>query len=64
MNNPNKRAVVKNMVKEWKYNLVFLHETKIYNIEQKYIVRSIWGNPLVGWMAVEVAHTAGGILLT
>ena len=41
-NKPNKRAAVKNMLKEWKGDLVCLQETKIDKME-RYIVRSLWG---------------------
>ena len=46
LNNPNKRPVVKNVLKEWKGDLAFLQETKNDKMKQ-YIIRCLLGSPFV-----------------
>ena len=49
LNDPQKRIVVKNMLREWKCDVVCLQETKIF--------------PYVDWAVLEADQTTGGILL-
>jgi hypothetical protein len=62
LNNPKKRSVVKNLLWDWKCDVVCLQETKLSTIDWG-VIRSLWSNPYVGWVALDVVNTAGGVLL-
>jgi exonuclease III len=57
--NPRKREIVKNMLRDWRCDVVCLQETKL---DQR-VIRSIWSNPYAGWEVVNAENMAGGILL-
>ena len=59
LNNPWKRQVCKNLLKEWKCDIVCFQETKVASINTTF-VRSLWGSPFIDWDAVQ---TLGGVLL-
>ena len=44
LNNPQKREVCKNFLKEWRCDVVYLQETKLGSLNST-IVRSLWGSP-------------------
>ena len=46
LNNPQKREVCKNLLKEWKCDIVCLQETKVSTINVAF-VWSLWGSPFV-----------------
>ena len=62
LNDPQKRLVVKNLLREWKCDVVCLQETKIASMNRQ-LVCSLWGCPYVDWAVLEAERTAGGILL-
>ena len=62
LNNPRKRQVCKNFLKEWKCDIVCFQETKIAFIDIAF-VRSLWGSPFIDWDALDAVQTSGGVLL-
>ena len=62
LNNPQKRDNVKNLLKEWKCDVVCFQETKL-DRANSFVVKSLWGSPFFDWVALDVIHTVGGVLL-
>ena len=62
LNDPQKRLVVKNLLREWKCDVVCLQETKIASMNRQ-LVCSLWSYPYVDWAVLEADRTAGSILL-
>ena len=52
LNDPQKRLVVKNLLREWKCDVVCLQETKIARMDRQ-MVCSLWSCPYVDWVALE-----------
>ena len=46
LNDPRKRLVVKNLLREWKCDVVYLQETKIASMNRQ-LVCSLWSCPYV-----------------
>ena len=59
---PRKRLMVKNLLWEWKCDVVFLQERKIASMNRQ-LVCSLWSCPYVDWTVLEVDRTTGGILI-
>ena len=62
LNDPQKRLVVKNLLWEWKCDVVCLQETKIASMNRQ-LVCSLWSCPYVDWAVLEANRIVGGILL-
>ena len=62
LNDPRKRLVVKNLLREWKCDVVCLQETKIASMDRQ-LVCSLWSCPYVDWAVFEADRIAGGILI-
>ena len=58
LNNPWKRQVCKNLLKEWKCDIVCFQEAKIAFIDIAF-VRSLWGSPFIDWVALDAIHKIG-----
>ena len=52
LSNPWKREVSKNLLKEWKCDIVCFQETKVSSIDVA-IVRSLWGSLFIDWAVLE-----------
>ena len=61
-NNPHKRDTVKNLLKDWKCEVVCFQETKLVSTNFA-TVKSLWGSSFVDWGALDAINTAGGILV-
>ena len=62
LNNPKTREVCKNLLKEWKCEIVCFQETKTSSLNS-FVVRSLWGSPFLDWVVLDVVNTARGVLL-
>ena len=62
LNNPQKREVCKNLLKEWKCDIVCFQETKLSSLNS-FVVRSLWGSPFLDWVVIDAINTTGGVLL-
>ena len=62
LNDLRKRLVVRNLLREWNYDVVCLQETKLAGIDRQMIC-SLWSCPYVDWVALDADQTAGKILM-
>jgi len=62
INDRDKRALLKNFLRNWNCDLICIQETKLEEVELADI-RSIWGNQPVGFAVLKAIGTAGGILV-
>ncbi|KAG6645351.1 hypothetical protein CIPAW_08G116600 [Carya illinoinensis] len=62
LNDPNKRLKVKNLLRDWKADIICLQETKLKFID-RYIIRSLWNCPYAGWTTIVSKGASGCILL-
>ena len=61
LNNPQKRVIAKNLLAEWKCDVVCLQETKLDSINSTGVM-NLWGSRFVVWVALDANHTTGGVL--
>ena len=59
LNNPQKREVCKNLLKEWKCDIVCFQETKVFSIDVAF-VQSLWGSLFIDWAVLDAVQTLGG----
>jgi len=62
INDSNKRSILKNILREWRCNLVCTQETKLEDVQLSNI-RSIGGNQYLDFVALKAQGTAGGIIV-
>ena len=61
LNDKDKRMQVKNALKVWRENIVYLQETKLEVISRA-VIRSLWGSPFVDLDFLVVEGASGGVL--
>ena len=54
--------VCKNLLKEWRCDIVYLQETKISSVNSA-VLCSLSGSPFIDWAVLGVVQTSGGVLL-
>jgi hypothetical protein len=57
-----KRLRARNLLRQWKANIICLQETKLEFIPNN-IVRSLWGCPYVDWCYLASCGASGGMLI-
>jgi exonuclease III len=62
LNSPDKRLMVRNLLRQWRVDIVCLQETKLEHISRR-VVKSVWGCHYFDWCYVAAIGAAGGILL-
>ena len=58
LNKPKKHLVIKNLLREWKGDVVCLLETKLSGIDQK-LGSSLWSCSYMDFIAMDADDTAG-----
>ncbi|XP_057475897.1 uncharacterized protein LOC130763883 [Actinidia eriantha] len=62
LNDPDKRKVIKGLLKRWNCNVVCLQETKLKEVDRT-IIASLWGGRWVKWEVLRAEGSAGEILM-
>ena len=62
VNNPEKRKVIKQFIRDQRVDLVCLQETKVQNMNLR-MTRSLGAGRFSDWVSVDASGFAGGILL-
>ncbi|KAG2698544.1 hypothetical protein I3760_07G155600 [Carya illinoinensis] len=62
LNEANKRLRVRDLLQEWKADIVCLQETKLKLIDRK-IVRSLWRGSHVDWSFLASNGASGGVVV-
>ena len=62
MNNPRKREVCRNLLKEWRCDIVCLQETKL-SLVNSAVLQSLSGSPFKDWVVLDAVQSSGGFLL-
>ena len=62
LNDSQKHLVVRNLLHEWKCDVVCLQEIKLAGIDRQ-LVCSSWGCLYVDWVALDADQTADGVLI-
>ncbi|KAK4590843.1 hypothetical protein RGQ29_021151 [Quercus rubra] len=60
LNDSRKRLVVRNLLREWKCDVVCLQETKLASMDSQ-LVSSLWSCPYVDWVALDADQIAAAL---
>jgi len=62
LNDSRKCLIVKNLLREWKCDVICLQETKLDGMDSQ-MVCSLWSCPYVDWAVLDADQMAGGVLI-
>jgi len=62
LNDSRKRDVIKSFLREWRYDLICLQETKLEAVSL-FVIRSLWGNFSAGFDFLKAEGASGGIIV-
>ena len=62
LNDSQKRLVIRNLLREWKCDVICLQETKLDGMDSQ-MVCSFWSCPYVDWAVLDADQTTGGVLI-
>ena len=62
LNDSQKCLVVRNLLREWKCDVICLQETKLVGMDRQ-MVCSLWSCPYMDWAVLDANQTAGGVLI-
>ena len=62
LNEGNKRLRIRNLLQDWKVDIVCLQETKFFSLSRR-LVRSLWRCNYVDWVCLDSCGESGGILI-
>ena len=62
LNDCRKHSIVKNLLREWKCDVICLQKTKLSGLDRQ-MVGSLWSCPFVDWVALDAIQIAGGVLM-
>ena len=54
LNDCRKHSIVKNLLREWKCDVICLQETKLTGLDRQ-MVGNLWSCPFVDWVALDAA---------
>jgi hypothetical protein len=62
LNEGNKRLRIRNLLQDWKVDIVCFQETKLFSMSRR-LVRSLWRCNYVDWVCLDSCGASGGILI-
>lgn len=62
MGNPERRMVIKDVIKSNKVKIALIQESKLNSMSDR-IIREVWGDKPTNWICVDAVGSAGGIIL-
>jgi hypothetical protein len=62
VNERNKRLRIRNLLQDWKVDIVCFQETKLFSLSRR-LVQSLWRCNYVDWVCLDSCGALGGILI-